>query len=279
MTEPKVTIIDSLHDLLDVVSRLNQRLPTEVWWRGHAMEEWNLLPHIWRLKPGKAPRLKEQLQLERNLTIRFLHGATTRHPHWPEEDHSVQLAMMQHYGLPTRLLDWTESPLFALFFAVREREYETRDGALWALNPAGLNVEEFSTPMLLSPHTDSAKDLFKAPFGVAETVQEKNAAVVVRHVDPRMSVQLSSFTIHGSQVPLEEMRNSHKYLMKYVVPPQKKAALRLQLSELGIREASLFPDLEHLALELKTMTQDGRIRGTIPNELYDVEQKGAPDRQ
>ena len=279
MTEIKVTMINNLHDLLDTVMRANQLSLTEVWWRGHAMEEWNLLPHIWRPKTGEALTLDQQLQLERNLTIRFLHGATTRHPHWPEEDHSVQLAMMQHYGLPTRLLDWTESPLFALFFAVREREYEMHDGALWALIPIGLNVEEFGLPMLLSPHTDSAKDLFKAPFGVAETAPEKNAAVVVRHVDARMSVQLSAFTIHGSQAPLERMKNNHKYLMKYVVPAKKKGTLRLQLSDLGIREASLFPDLEHLAQELKIMTQDGRIRGNVPSEHYNVEQDGPPDRR
>ena len=272
-------MINNLHDLLDAVAQANQRSQTEVWWRGQAMEEWNLLPNIWRPKTGESPTLDEKLQLERNLTIRFLHGATTRHPHWPEEDHSVQLAMMQHYGLPTRLLDWTESPLFALFFALREREYETRDGALWALIPASLNAEEFGSPMLLSPHTDSAKDLFKAPFGAAESAPEKNAAVVVRHVDPRMSVQLSAFTIHGSQAPLEVMKNSHKCLLKYVVPAEKKGTLRLKLSDLGIREASLFPDLEHLAQELKVMMQDGRIRGNIPNEHYNVEPSGTPDRR
>ena len=276
MTEARV---NNLHGFLDAVARANQHSLTETWWRGHAMGEWSLRPHIWRLKTGTDQTFAEQLQLERSLTIRFLRGATTRHPRWPEEDHSVQLAMMQHYGLPTRLLDWTESPLFALFFAVRKRKYEAHDGALWALIPASLNVEEFGSPMLLSPHTDSAKDLFKAPFGVAETAPEKNAAVVVRHVDARMSVQLSVFTIHGSQASLEEMKNNNKYLLKYVVPAEKKDNLRLQLAELGIREASLFPDLEHLAQELKIMTQDGRIRGNIPNQYYNVGLDGAMDRR
>ncbi len=266
MNDITVTTIESLHALIDEVLRLNTTVPTEIWWRGHADETWDLLPQVWRIGRSTCSGLDECLQLERNLTIRFLLGATTRHSHWPEDDHSIQLAMMQHYGLPTRLLDWTESPLFALFFAIREKEYEARNGSLWAIIPSYLNLAEFDTPMLLSPHTEGIKDLFKAPFGVVGTGQNKNAAVVVRHVDPRMSVQHSAFTIHGSQASLSKAPSSHKYLRKYTIPASVKRDLRLQLSWLGIRESSLFPDLEHLASELKSMTEDGRLSGMVPKK-------------
>jgi hypothetical protein len=50
------------------------------------------------------------------------------------------LCLMQHYELPTRLLDWTESPLVGLFFAVKDEKYESLDGRLFMLNAKRLNL-------------------------------------------------------------------------------------------------------------------------------------------
>jgi hypothetical protein len=269
--------ICNLNNLPDVVAQVYKKFPTEVWWRGHAKEGWNLLPHIWRSEVGNLSTPEERLHWERNITIRFLQGARTRHKNWPENDNSVELATMQHYGLPTRLLDWTESPLFALYFAVREHENE--NGALWALNPAALNISEFGTPELLSPYkTDEVKELFKAPFGVANSAPEKHAAVAMKHVDERMAVQLSTFTIHGSQVPLEKMKECDTYLFKYIVQAEEKDQIRQMLFEYGIREANLFPDLEHLEKQLIRMTQDGMIRGETAHKLYGIKSPTTRDK-
>lgn len=269
--------ICNLHNLPDVVAQVYQKFPTEVWWRGHAKEGWNLLPHVWRPEVGNLRTPEEHLHWERNISIRFLQGARTRYEDWPENDYSVQLAMMQHYGLPTRLLDWTESPLFALYFAVREHKHQ--DGALWALNPAALNVSEFSTPDLLSPHKNpEVKELFKAPFDEENIAPEKNAAVATRQVNIRMTVQLSTFTIHGSQKPLEKTNERNKYLLKYIVPAKEKDSIRHMLFEYGIREANLFPDLEHLAGQLIRMTQDGMIGGETAHKLYGVKKSAKPNK-
>jgi len=47
--------------------------------------------------------------------------------------------LMQHYRAPTRLLDWSESPLVALYFALVDKLQEDSDGALWCMDPIALN--------------------------------------------------------------------------------------------------------------------------------------------
>jgi hypothetical protein len=181
--------------------------------------------------------------------------AKTRHPNWPDGDHSLQLALMQHYRLPTRLLDWTESPLFALFFATKEMD--DMPGVLWALSPSVLNQLDFDTHQLLSPSRDDVRELFKAPFGLSDTRLDKVGALAFMRVDARMAAQLSTFTIHDIRVALEARVESSRYLHKFVIPADAKRSLRLELLDLGIRESALFPDLDHLAEELKSLAKQG----------------------
>ncbi len=245
--------ICNLHDLIDAVEHAEKTFRTETWWRGQS-EDWPLLSGIHR--PNPCPQAKQD-RCEKDLTRRFLLGARTRHSHWPEGDFTLQLAMMQHYRLPTRLLDWTESPLFALFFAVQNSD--DRPGVLWVLCPAKLNEKEFQAAMLLSPYREDVHILFKAPFVDSDEDADKVAAVPIRHVDIRMTVQLSVFSIHGSRVPLNEYKGNDQFLIKFEIPPKSKQTLRLELVAVGIRESNIFPDLDHLADELKKMEKEGLI--------------------
>lgn len=245
--------ISNLHNLIDAVKHAEKTFKTETWWRGQS-EDWPLLSGIHR--SNLCPQEKQK-SCEKDLARRFLLGARTRHSHWPEGDYALQLAMMQHYRLPTRLLDWTESPLFALFFAVKNSD--DRPGVLWALCPAELNEKDFKTAMLLSPHREDVQVLFKSPFIDSDEDVNKIAAVTIRHIDIRMTVQLSVFSIHGSTVPLNEYAGHDQFLIKFEIPPESKRPLRLELVALGIRESNMFPDLDHLAVELKEMAREGLI--------------------
>ncbi|MBI4773739.1 MAG: FRG domain-containing protein [Deltaproteobacteria bacterium] len=247
--------INNLHDLLNAVEKTEKSFRTEVWWRGQT-QSWPLMAGIHRPDLGAD---ENRSQCERDLTIRFLHGAMTRHTHWPEGDYPVQLAMMQHYRLPTRLLDWTESPLIALFFAVQNHDDEP--GVLWALNPSALNFQEFRTRDLLPPYREDVIGLFQAPFGVAKKDIHRIASVVIRHVDVRMTVQLSAFTVHGANTPLNKHCGKESFLFKYEIPSKSKQLLRLELIGMGIRESNIFPDLDHLADELRKMAKLNLITG------------------
>ncbi len=92
--------------------------------------------------------------------------------------------------------------------------------------------------------------LFKPPFREEAPQEPKIVAVFANQFDVRMLVQLSAFTIHGTVAPLEELKNSNKFLIKFEIPASAKEGLREDLFKLGISESNLFPDLEHLAKDV-----------------------------
>lgn len=241
----------TLDDFLQIVGLSANIFSTEVWWRGQPKIEDDVLPSVFREKVFPSGWTSQK---ERDLTVRFLLGATTRHANWVEGDNAHRLAAMRHHGLATRLLDWTLSPLFALFFAVRDDA--KHDAALWALCPASLNQIEFGRSNILSPYIDQeVKKLFKVPFQEVSYAPRKVAAVAIREVDIHMSVQLAAFTVHGDSTPLNVRSDSEKFLLCFRIPSDAKSDLKDQLFVLGIRQSNLFPDLDNLAQELNRLAR------------------------
>jgi FRG domain len=127
----------------------------EIWWRGHACARWELLPSVHR------PLYRN---FESHLALSFMRRAKTRHiaPLPAEDAWPDWLFLMQHYGLPTRLLDWTRSPLTAAVFAVESHRDEP--GAIWALSPFQWNYYANNTERLIDPYEDVALPYFQYPF-------------------------------------------------------------------------------------------------------------------
>ncbi len=99
-----------------------------VWFRGQAKAPWGLKPSLARIPGG--------LTVEQVLVKRFKQNAFLLLSSRPQTE-SEWLFVMQHHGVPTRLLDWTESPLVGIYFAVNA--YPRSTGACWALLPLELN--------------------------------------------------------------------------------------------------------------------------------------------
>ena len=216
------------------------------WWRGHAKADWRLQAQVHRRDP------KRQYG-EATLIGHFVSRAPSRsHRPCPDADDYLRwLFLAQHYGLPTRLLDWTENPLIAAYFAVRDHHAD-EDGCIWALWPTGLNrtFVDYLDGLVMMQNPRTAQIAENAVTG-NESPERIIIAIDGQEIDPRMLAQMSRFTLHSEPEPLEFMPDSPKWLRQYVIPKNAKAKIRAQLSALGIRRSNLFPDLENLAGELR----------------------------
>jgi len=218
----------------------------QLWWRGHSTNTWELTPQVFRAWPRRPARY------EANALNRFRQRAPTRHANCPTaDDFAAWLFLAQHYGLPTRLLDWTKAPLYALFFAVWEPGRDKVDGTLWGMEPARLN-EVFTGEFCIYHDSDPpAKSLVHAAFTLKAPVLNYAVAIEPDERDARMLLQQSRFTIHGDSDSLNSLKHSSTFLDPIVIPARSKPKLRAQLDDLGITRSSLFPDLSNLAIELK----------------------------
>ena len=166
------------------------------------------------------------------------------------------LFLMQHYGVPTRLLDWSESPLVGLYFAVEDEKELDNDAALWALKPSELNKiarinsisEEFFIP---SFEDEELTNYTVENLSHNNRTQLSPVATIATRNNPRIQAQHGVFTIHHHDVtPIENVGNS-SHVVKYLIPKKSKSNIIKQLSILGITKFQLFPELESIGHIIK----------------------------
>lgn len=222
------------------------------WWRGHSIETWQIMPRVFRENKNNSLGLS----YEANILKWFQSQASIRHSPLPlPDDNFAWLAIAQHYRLPTRLLDWSQSILIAAYFAVSENE--SNDAALWCLQPNLLNQEYLQYRGAALPHYISqlANNAFTTflPEHCYDSQLEDNfnknvvAAVVPNKADLRMLQQMAMFTIHTKPIALNDGENYSSYLRRFMIPKKAKKQIRRDLESLGIAAHTIFPDLENLA--------------------------------
>lgn len=241
-----IETLNDPHDLTKLVEEITLRSfkHQEIWWRGQPDATFNLIPGVYRKNYC--------LNNEKTACARFMWKAPARYPDCPEyTDYVAWLMLMQHYRLRTRLLDWTESPLVALYFAIHHT-HDCAPGALWVLDPYRLNKQHFGQEGIQNPRCEDVRPIFQEPFAPLgkEKPVEKIVAVYTPHKDLRTLVQQSVFTVHGTTEPLNKLRNCKEFLSKIEIPSERKHKFEPYLRDLSIRPASLFPNLEYLAKDV-----------------------------
>ncbi|MCX5835232.1 MAG: FRG domain-containing protein [Deltaproteobacteria bacterium] len=294
MSEDVTLKTDKLTEFLRVVEdwRDHWKVGERAVYRGHTDFNWILVAKLFRdpdadsenhvsddQKQADEQLLRERLRIEEahDLEHRLLNDFSRYlYAHRPdlvctvpeEEKSSIramqewrQLALAQHYGLPTRFLDFTTNMLVALFFAVEERaarrktsdgKLQDQDSAVWAIEvPNRLKVWQVwkKEGIWLSP-LEFAKERSDPPIA-----NFMDTAFVPEHIDERIRAQGSVFMCEpwGKKPDWQlhlRLRNKTKTIkekttqtLRIRIPRDYRESLREQLDLAGINRATLFPDL------------------------------------
>ena len=217
------------------------------WWRGQGNAAWGLVPSLYRIG--------YDTKKEKNINARFRMMAKARHTNCPSADDPFGwLFLMQHYRLPTRLLDWTESPLVGLYFAVEGESLNDTDASLWALYPTVLNHHQKEKEAICMPGSQDITQISREAFVLNKKSPDcRIISVLTEQSDIRHMVQQSVFTIHGCGTSITELPEAKQYLARILIPAKAKKGFRQILALFGVSRANLFPDLENLAAELTSL--------------------------
>jgi hypothetical protein len=228
--------------------------------RGHRKQEWPLDSALTRyFRAFQIDRRAWPYQEGRILRVfkRKAHQFLAQPPD-PEDDFQW-LALMQHHGAPTRLLDFTWSPYVAAFFALERAE---EDAAVWALNPVHISSgglrrspkrpEEAITSQEMDPrHKGNYARYFLD--GDREFIWLGEPDVMNR----RLIAQSGTFVLPGVlDRPMEEIARNYpdpdNMTAKFILPaPQIRETALRELYRMNITYATLFPDLDGLARSLR----------------------------
>lgn len=229
--------VKTWNELLKEIKEYQNTLPenTEIWYRGQPDAEYTLLPSLLRYKNG-GKKEKEIFDTYRRLSQKLYHS------HKNEWEYLVD---MQHYFIPTRLLDWSENLGIALFFAISDH-IEGNDIGLYLLNPVELNNCSNKGGIPIVPEESMGMSYIdnyikKVPYPPQYPIAIKSSCT-----NERVMAQRGMFTIHGdSLMDLEKLCPNvvKKIIIKNEAVPEIKEFLEIA----NINQFTVFPDLHGLS--------------------------------
>jgi hypothetical protein len=259
-------------NLCDSIARGVRSFGATVLYRGNPRDDWQLTSSFLRMVKGISE--EDALEIEEKARAHFLIESTVYagiHTDvvWPSDRESRMLwwTIMQHYGAPTRLLDWTSSPYVAAYFAV-ENEHES-PGAIWLFLPHYLHEAAVQ---------DHGNDAWNVPGALTTPGAPSRIRPYysLQPCSPRMTAQQGNFTVstnvladHGKLIGTtlrRSLRGKEKnrtmmrmfgtnYHICWRIPASLKPVFRHQLHQLNVTAAVLFPGVDGLGRSI-----DERVR-------------------
>jgi len=225
--------ITSFPKYIEVVSQISEEIASEnmtALFRGDRDKK-DLLPRIATIKNvGNIPDLEKALFDEfKRQSYRYLDRVPQNNYEW--------IALAQHHGLPTRLLDWTENLLVGLWFCVANGPKGKENGVVWIYaveKDDYVNLEE------------------DKPFEI-----EKTKVFCPNQIDDRIGSQHSWFTVHKYMdqkkkfIPLNKNATYKKRVFQVVIANSLFVKFKESLILCGINQNTIFPSLDGLCQYLK----------------------------
>lgn len=279
-------IINSLVEFIDKVALhrgmtiYSQTVNSMSLFRGQSNAEWKLTPSVFR-------------------DNRFIHETALFREFERKNPHEFQglsniekLIKMQHYGLPTRLLDFSQNPLVALYFACMD---SSTDGAVFALHGYPTQNEDFVWISILMKGIFDYEHQSICMESLLQEIQQEPCSFPNRHViafdnekellrifnmkalaflpkmtNPRIAAQEGAFLLMGSQMKFsKKVANKTYYTLecinpqdiqdiwqqgkKYIIPKEVKEQILFDLRSIGIHEGRLFPELSAQARYIENL--------------------------
>ena len=265
----------------DLIRQFRLWFPSTRWmFRGHANARWLPTSSLDRYCSDFGFAARKKAVVESFLLQDFYRHLSAHEPGLPvTSDLQLLLALMQHHGTPTRMIDWTYSPFIATYIAL---ETAQGDAAVWALNGEWLEREANRVVPQVAPHLPRPSDYDKSRD--AETFQRLfmpqllrspgRPAAFVYTVNPlllnrRLSIQQGVFTAVGDVTKsfvanLAKYKGTRENLVKVVIDRNVGREMLSVLHRMGINRSSLLPGLDGFAWSLRTKMHALRqTRGTI----------------
>jgi hypothetical protein len=179
----------------------------------------------------------------------FAHiNLTSRHYKYRKdnnEDYWALLALAQHHGYPTPLLDWTKSPYVALFFAFKDVKKDDKDGFVRIFRFDSHNWRSKNRPLfnLFDPHPSLTIE--ELPVIDNERAKAQQSVHMISNVDDIETL-----------VTIFEYQFKEKYLTKIDLPVSLRSEMMRELEKMGITARTLFPGIEGACQYLKEKNFD-----------------------
>ena len=257
-----------------------------IWFRGQPNANYKLTPNLLRNKKEiepenedekiikkytkeviyKTPSFEDALSEFKRKAYGFLKQLPENDFHW--------MFIMQHYGAPTKLLDWTTNALVGLYFSIPEVDdsgqfrtfkgsseenleefnstgYSEGGSAVYIINPQKINSLTHGSNEIIDISEDAEK---WSQYIYSENSPESSFPICVfaPYIDEMIRVQSGVFTLHGIRIePLDWYEVLEKTMYKIFIPQESWSDLKKELKNMGMTASFIFPDLSGIAKEVR----------------------------